>query len=96
MTGQMGFAVLVGLFAGVIPVAMTEALPPGVRCTAVSVAYNVCVGILGGTTPMVATYLIERSHNDLSPAFYLMAGAAISVAAVFTLRETTRVALRSS
>lgn len=96
LTGQLGFALLVGLFGGVIPTAMTEALPPRVRCTAVSVAYNLCVGILGGTTPMVATYLIERSHNDLSPAYYVMAAAAISLAAALTLKETGRLALREA
>jgi MHS family proline/betaine transporter-like MFS transporter len=86
--GQFGLAVIVGLFSGVVPVTMAEALPPRVRCTAMSVSYNLCVGVLGGLTPMIATYLIRRTGNDLSPAFFLMAAAAISVASVFTLRET--------
>jgi hypothetical protein len=29
---------------------------------------------------MVAIYLIERSHNDLTPAFYPMGAVAISLA----------------
>lgn len=86
--GQLGLAVVVGLFSGVVPVTMAEALPARVRCTAMSVSYNLCVGVLGGTTPMIATYLIKRSGNDLAPAFFLMAAAAVSVATVLTLRET--------
>src|SRR4029079_7253062 len=66
--GQLGLAVVVGLFSGVVPVTMAEALPARVRCTAMSVSYNLCIGLLGGTTPMVATYLIKRSGNDLAPA----------------------------
>jgi MFS transporter, MHS family, proline/betaine transporter len=88
--GQIGFALLVGLFGGVIPVTMAEALPRRVRCTTLSVSYNLCVGILGGTTPAFATYLIERSHDDLAPAFYLMAAAAASLAATVRLPRSSR------
>ena len=96
LMGQIGFSILVGLFGGVVPVTMAEALPARVRCSALSFAYNLCVGILGGTAPLVATYMIHRSHNDLSPAVYLMATAAISLATVLTLRETFKARLRTS
>jgi len=95
LAGQIGFAILVGLFGGVVPVTMAEALPPRVRCSALSFAYNLCVGLLGGTAPLVATYMINRTHNDLSPAIYLMVTAAISLGTVLTLRETARGHLRS-
>jgi hypothetical protein len=36
---------------------------------------------------MVATYLIARSSDDLSPAFYLMFMAAVSLIAVLSGRE---------
>jgi len=88
LSGQLGFAVLIGLFLGVSQATMAETFPARVRCTALSLGYNLCLGILGGTTPMVATYLIARSHNDLSPAFYLMAAAAVSLGVILNLRET--------
>jgi MHS family proline/betaine transporter-like MFS transporter len=93
LAGQMGFAVLIGLFLGVVPATMAEAFPARVRCSAVSVGYNLCYSVLGGTTPMVTAYLITRSHNDLSPAFYLMAAAAISLLVLLRLHETARVPL---
>jgi MHS family proline/betaine transporter-like MFS transporter len=88
LVGQFGLAILVGLFSGSLPATMAEMLPVEVRCTALSVSYNLCLGVVGGTTPMVATYLIERSHNDLVPAYYLMVAAAVSVLAVLFLKET--------
>jgi MHS family proline/betaine transporter-like MFS transporter len=88
--GQMGFAVLMGVFLGIVPATMVEAFPGRVRCSALSIGYNLCLGIVGGTTPMVATFLIERSHNDLSPAFYMMAAAAVSLVVILGLRETAR------
>lgn len=93
LAGQMGFAVLVGLFLGVVPATMVEAFPARVRCSALSFGYNLCLGVLGGTTPLVTAYLITRSHNDLSPAFYLMAAAAISLLVILRLHETARAPL---
>lgn len=86
--GQMGFAVMLGLFLGVVPVTMVEAFPAQVRCSALSIGYNLCLGVLGGTTPMVTAFLIERSHDDLSPAYYMMAAAAVSLGVILSLRET--------
>jgi MFS transporter, MHS family, proline/betaine transporter len=94
LLGQMGFAVLIGLFLGVGPATMAEVFPARVRCSALSVGYNLALGVLGGTTPMVVTYLLARSHDDLSPAFYLMGAAAVSLGVILTLRETATAPLR--
>jgi MHS family proline/betaine transporter-like MFS transporter len=93
LVGQMGFALLLGLFLGVIPVTMVEAYPARVRCSGLSIGYNLCLGLIGGTTPIVATVLISRSHDDLSPAYYMMA-AAVSLGVVLSLPETVRRPLR--
>jgi len=86
--GQLGLALFVGMFLGVMPVTMVEAFPARVRCSAVSIGYNLCLGIIGGTTPLVATWLIQRSRDDLSPAYYVMAAAAISLVAVLCLPKS--------
>jgi MFS family permease len=46
--------------------------------------------ILGGLTPMAAVYAIERTRDDLSPAFLLMAAAAISLAVIAGRPESYR------
>jgi MHS family proline/betaine transporter-like MFS transporter len=86
--GQLGFAILIGLFGGALPVTMVETTPRAVRCSAISVGYNLCVGILGGVTPLVATWLIQRTHDDLSPAYYVMAAAFVSLIATLRLPAT--------
>ncbi|TMJ57060.1 MAG: MFS transporter [Alphaproteobacteria bacterium] len=93
LLGQLGFAVLVAGFAAVSPAAMVELVPDRLRCTVLSVGYNLGFGILGGLTPMVAVYTINRSHDDLSPAFLLMAAAAVSSVVIAGLRETYKLAL---
>ncbi len=92
--GQLGFAVLVAAYMSVLPVVMAEAFPARLRCSAVSLAYNVPMALFGGTAPMVATFLINREHDDFSPAYYLMAAGMISAIAIATMRETATDPLR--
>jgi MHS family proline/betaine transporter-like MFS transporter len=92
--GQLGFAILIAAYRAVLPAMMAEAFPAHLRCSAVSLAFNVPTAIFGGTAPMVATYLINREHNDFSPAYYLMAAGVISAIAVATMRETASEPLR--
>ena len=94
LLGQLGFAVLIGLYFGAGPAAMAEAFPARVRCSALSVGYNICLGIFGGTTPIVATYVIARTHDDLSIAWYLMLAAAISLIVALRLPETAKAPLK--
>ena len=88
LAGQMGFAVLIGLMLGTFPAAMVEMVPKRVRVSTMSIGYNLCLGLIGGTTPLVATYLISRTHVDLFPAFYLMAAAAVSLLVILKIKET--------
>ena len=88
LLGQIGFAVLSACFWGTIPAAMVELVPERVRCTVLSLGYNTGMAIVGGLTPMVAVYTIKRSQYDLSPAFLLMATAAVSFIVATALRET--------
>jgi len=86
--GQAGFGALFALGFGGIPALMSELLPPHVRCTGTGIGYNVALGLFGGTAPLVATYLVARTGDDYTPAYYVMAVAAISFIALLGLPET--------
>lgn len=90
LAGQLAFVVAAGLFLGIMPALLTEAVPARVRCTAVALGYNIAFGIVGGVMPLAATWLVSRSHMDLSPAFLVMAAAVVSFVTLLTLRETSR------
>lgn len=87
MLGQMGFAALVACFASTVPAYMTELFPAKVRVTAVSISYNLSLAIMGGTSPMVAVWLIERTHDDLAFAWYIAAAATISFLVALTIED---------
>jgi len=91
--GQLGLVLIIALFVGTQPAAMVEAAPAQVRCTAVSLGYNISLGIIGGLTPLAATWLVERTGDELAPAFLIMAAAAITFFVVLRLPETYRTPL---
>ena len=90
LLGQLGFVLSVGTFVGCQPSLMVETVPAEVRCTVIALGYNVTLGVIGGLSPLAATWLVERTGNDYSPAFMIMAAAAISFAALLSFKETYR------
>lgn len=88
LLGQFGFVLAISAFGGVLPTLMVEAVPAKVRCTTIALGYNVTVGITGGLSPLVATWLVHRTGNDYGPALMVMAAAAISFLATCGFRET--------
>jgi len=94
--GQFGFALLIGSYGAINPIAICEIFPRHVRCSAVSTAYNITLGVAGGSAPAVATWLIGLTGDPMLPAFYIMAGAAISAAAALSVHDRSREAIGDS
>src|SRR5262245_311669 len=86
VAGQMGFVVALSAVLGAYPALMVEVTPSALRCTAIALGYNVTAGVLGGLTPLAATWLVHRTGIDLSPAFMVMVAAVICMVAVLTSR----------
>jgi len=88
--GQLGFVLIIGLYGGVMPVTIVEAAPVSVRCTTIALGYNVSFGIIGGLSPLVAAWLVNRTGDEIAPAFLIMAAAAVTLATIMRFRETYR------
>ncbi|WP_369807091.1 MFS transporter [Ancylobacter radicis] len=87
LLGQIGFAVLIAMYAGPMPCALVEMFRRETRCSALSLSYNISLGLAGGTAPMVAVYLVTREHWDMGPAWYLIAVSVLSLLATLTMTE---------
>jgi MHS family proline/betaine transporter-like MFS transporter len=69
---------------------MIESTPSRIRCTAVGLGHNTRLGVVGGLTPLVAVWLVERTTDDLAPAYLVMVAAAVSFLGAWLMRETLR------
>jgi MHS family proline/betaine transporter-like MFS transporter len=79
---QTVFCILVSLFVGVAPSALSEIFPTEVRSTGISLTYNLPNAILGGFAPAILTLFTEVFHNTFAPAWYVMICAAITFIAI--------------
>ena len=86
--GQLGFALIFAWLYGVNPAVQGELLSHRVRVSAFSIAYSLCLALFGGTTPLVAAYLVERTADDFSPVWYLIALSLVSLVAALAVPET--------
>jgi MHS family proline/betaine transporter-like MFS transporter len=91
---QCVFSVLLGVLTGPVSTLLVELFTARARYTALSVGYNVALAVYGGGTPLLATWLIQQTGDPLSPAFVLMAAAALSLGVLLAVRETYREPLR--
>ena len=78
-------AVLYAAYAGALVPLIAEVMPPKVRSSGYAVILSVANGIFGSFTPAIATFLIEATGNRASPALWLSAAAAVSLAAALSL-----------
>jgi len=93
LLGEMGLAAIVGGYEGATPAAVAEAFPASMRGTGVGVGFNLAMTLFGGTTPFVATFLIEHTQSAMAPAVYLICAAAFSGLVAITLPERSQIPL---
>jgi len=90
LTAQVLFALIVGFLQGPMPALMAEMFPVRIRYTSIGIGYNFSVALLGGTAPVVATLLIEKTDNLLSPALYMIFFALLSLGALLMYHPKKR------
>lgn len=83
-----GLAAIEAVFVSASLAAGAELFVTRVRYSGFSIGYNTSVALFGGTAPYVATWLVDRTGNDLAPAFYVIVAAGVTLGTVLTMRET--------
>jgi len=64
------------------------------RLTGYSLAYNLGLGVAGGTAPMIATWLISVTGLQTAPGDYLALAAVVSAGALWLMQDRSREPLR--
>jgi MHS family proline/betaine transporter-like MFS transporter len=90
LSGQLVSAVLSALYGGASLAAFVELFPTRTRYSGLALSYNAAIAICGGTTPLVATWLVTVTGWTLAPAFYLMAAALGTTLAALAMPERAK------
>jgi MFS transporter, MHS family, proline/betaine transporter len=83
-------SLLKSFFSGALPSLMAKTFPVTTRVSGMSLSYNVSVPIFGGFAPFFAQSLIDITGSKLAPSYYMIATAALSLAALLVLRQRYR------
>jgi MFS transporter, MHS family, proline/betaine transporter len=81
-------------YSGVLPSLMAEQFPVEVRAIGVALGYSISVSVFGGLAPLVATWLIAQTGDPLSPSYYLIFTALLSLIALLGVQWRRRRATR--
>jgi MHS family proline/betaine transporter-like MFS transporter len=73
-------------YSGVLPSLFSEQFPVETRAIGVSLSFSIAGSIFGGLAPLVATWLITRTGDSLSPSYYLIFTAALSLIALIAIQ----------
>jgi len=90
--------VIVGIFILGFFLSTYEATMPGslptmfythIRYRTLAVTFNVSVSLFGGTTPLIASSLVAKTGDPLSPAYYLTAMSIVGIIVISLLHVST-------
>lgn len=95
LIAQFCFAILVCFAYAASPATLVELFPTNIRYTAMAFPYNLANALFGGTAPLVATYLINRSNTILAPSFYLIFAGMVMLVSIFFIKESFHKPLES-
>ncbi|SAL01682.1 major facilitator transporter [Caballeronia calidae] len=96
LTGQVILAIGIGIYAAACTVTSVEVFPTRYRGTGHAIAYQLTVGVLGGTTPLICGWLVSVLHTPMAPAWYVTGFAVLNFLMVQFVPETKNLTLRTS
>jgi len=93
----VGMLAIGAVLSGVVTAPlMSEVFPTRTRYTASAITYNLAYTVFGGTAPLVATWLITTTGNNMSPALYLIVISVMGLIGGLMLPETSKVSLHGA
>jgi MHS family proline/betaine transporter-like MFS transporter len=94
VAAQFILVVLICVPLGLAPATFVELFPSSDRLTGYSISFNLGIGVLGGTTPMLATWLIEISGRPIMPVFLMVLAGTVAAGSLYWMQDRSREPLR--
>ncbi|MDT3959370.1 MFS transporter [Staphylococcus kloosii] len=95
--GLLLIGIVLSVYEGTMPGTLPALFHTNVRYRTIAWTFNIAISIFGGTTPLVASWLVHITGNNLAPAFYLMIISIVGIIVVLTLfTDTANKSLKGS
>lgn len=86
--GQILIGVILAMFSGPGPAALSELFPTKLRYSTMSIGYNFAVMAFGGTAPFVATGLLSLTGSGTATALLPIVSAVVTLAVLVGMKES--------
>ena len=90
MAGLILMSVLIAITYAPLNAYMVSLFPSQYRYSGFGVAFNIGISLFGGTTPLVMMFLIEKTNNFVSPAWYYIIGTVIGLCSLVVCEKSRR------
>ncbi|SKA71591.1 MFS transporter, MHS family, proline/betaine transporter [Paucidesulfovibrio gracilis DSM 16080] len=87
---QLVFGLLLAVPCGVAPALFVELFPAGDRLSGYSIAFNLGMGVVGGSTPMLATWLVQITGLETAPGLLMIGWSVVGAGVLFWMRDGSR------
>ena len=94
VAAQSVLIVLICVPLGSAPATFVELFPSSDRLTGYSISFNLGIGVLGGATPMLATWLIDVTGRPIMPIYLMVLSGALGAGALYWMQDRSREPLR--
>jgi MFS transporter, MHS family, proline/betaine transporter len=84
---QFILVILAAWFQGPMNLFMASLFSPETRYSGLAFSYSVGMAIFGGTTSMICMFLVNWTGSPVTPAFYIIAGAAVGLVSVIYAKQ---------
>jgi MHS family proline/betaine transporter-like MFS transporter len=86
--GELLLLLPVMLFWGSFPAVLPEMFEAKIRGTGTGFSWNLGAAVLGGTSPLISTALVNSTGILVAPAFYIVAASAVMIVVGVKMKET--------
>jgi MHS family proline/betaine transporter-like MFS transporter len=94
--GTLPMGLILICFMSTEPSTLPSLFPTNVRQGATSIGFNLSVSAFGGTTPLIASALVEGTGNMLMPAYILIFAGLVGLVSVYFTPEPVGEPLKGS
>lgn len=89
LSGCVLFIFVITLYQGSVPSLVTHIFPTEVRSIGTALSFNLVSVIFGGFTPLILTWMLKETDNNLMIPTYLVFSSIITIISLIFLRKIT-------
>lgn len=87
--GQVVWASITVIYHAPMNVLMANLFPVSLRFSGIGLGYSLGMAVFGGTSPLMSTWLVDRTHNPMAPMLWISFVGIIGFFAIYYIQKSS-------